>query len=206
LNPTLESPRRAFGRNLHLVAARSEDPQRSELETYVCEAFRRKHAATVQTFMPTLLAFRDAGGDLRGVVGLRGAGHGRLYLEQYLDVPIEAALGQASGQPIDRASIVEVGNLAGGSCRSAVRMVAQLPSFLLAQHYRWIVFTATSAVRKILLGFGAPLVELVPADRARVANGADDWGTYYETDPRVFAGFLPDSGRVPGFERAGVDH
>jgi len=206
LKPTLESPRRAFGRNLRLVAAQPEDPQRCALETYVCEAFRRKHAATVQTFMPTLLAFHDTGGDLRGVVGLRGAGHGRLFLEQYLDVPIEAALGQASGQSIDRASIVEVGNLAGGSCRSAVRMVAQLPSFLLAQQYRWIVFTATSVVRKILLGFGAPLLELAPADGARVAGGADEWGSYYDADPRVFAGFLPDSGRVPGFDRAGVDH
>ena len=52
-----------------------------------------------------------------------------------------------------------------------MRMVALLPSHLLARDYQWIVFTATSAVRGILLGFGAPLVELARADGARVASG-----------------------------------
>jgi hypothetical protein len=206
LKPTPESSYRGFGRHLQLVPARAEDPQRAELESYVSAAFQRRHAATVQTFMPTLLAFRGTGGDLRGVVGLRGAGHDRLYLEHYLDAPIEVALGHASGRPIERSSIVEVGNLAGGNCRTAMRMVAQLPAFLLAHDYRWIVFTATSAVRGILQAFGAPLVELAAADSARVAGGADHWGSYYETDPRVFAGFLPDSGRISGFDRPGVDH
>ena len=74
------------------------------------------------------------------------------------------------------------------NCRTAVRMVALLPSHLLARDYQWIVFTATSAVREILLGFGAPLIELARAERARVALGSDQWGRYYETDPRVFAG------------------
>ena len=203
---TSEPRRRAFGQGLHLAPTRPGDPQRNELETYVCEAFRRKHGATVQTFMPTLLAFRDTGGGLRGVIGLRGAGHGPLYLEQYLDAPVEVALARASGQPMGRTDIVEVGNLAGGSCRAAMCMVAQLPTFLLAERYRWIVFTATSAVREILLSFGAPLVELAPADRSRVAGGADQWGSYYETDPRVFAGFLPASRCVPGFDRAGARH
>ena len=41
---------------------------------------------------------------------------------------------------------------------------------------------------------------------ARVAGGRDDWGTYYETDPRVFAGFLPDSRRIAGFAPDGRDH
>ena len=206
MNLNTASRARPFGRNLRLAAARHGDPQRPELESYVSAAFLRKHAAHVHTFMPTLLAFRDHGGDLRGVVGLRGAGHGRLYLEQYLDLPIEQALGTATGQDVRRESIVEVGNLAGGSCRTAMRMVAQLPSFLLARDYRWIVFTATSAVRQILLGFGAPLVELARADGARVAGGDDEWGSYYETDPRVFAGFLPDSWQIAGFDQGGRDH
>jgi hypothetical protein len=85
-------------------------------------------------------------------------------------------------------------------------MVAQLPVYLLAQDFRWIVFTATSTVRQILLGFGAPLVELARADGARVAGLRDDWGSYYETDPRVFAGYLPSSRHIPGFAADGRDH
>ncbi len=206
MNSTPATDTRSFGRHLRLAATLPHDPQRHELESYVRAAFARKHSADVQSFMPTLLAFRDASASLCGVVGLRAASHSSLYLERYLDKPVESALSTASAATVRRDQIVEVGNLAGRNCRAAMRMVAQLPAYLLAHDYRWIVFTATSTVREILLGFGAPLVELARAERSRVAGGRDDWGTYYETDPRVFAGFLPDSRRIAGFAADGRDH
>jgi hypothetical protein len=182
------------------------DPGRVELEDFVSSAFHRRHGAVVRSFLPTLLGFREPAGVLRGVVGLRLAGVSPLYLEQYLDRPVEAAIGAASGRTVQRREVVEVGNLAGSNCRTAMRMVAALPAYLLAQDCRWIVFTATSAVREILLGFGAPLLELARADGARVAVGADHWGSYYETDPRVFAGYLPASRDIPGFAVVAHDH
>jgi len=206
LDPTTAPRARSFGRHLRLAPTLQHDPQRAELEGYVRAAFARKHSADVQSFMPTLLAFRDASAALCGVVGLRDARQSALYLERYLDSPVEQALSAASGQAVRRDQVVEVGNLAGRNCRAAMRMVAQLPAYLLAQDYRWIVFTATSTVREILLGFGAPLLELAPADHARVAGGRDDWGTYYQTDPRVFAGFLPASRRIAGFAPEGRAH
>ncbi len=206
MNLTTAPDARSFGRHLRLAPTLHDDPQRAELEAYVREAFARKHSADVQSFMPTLLAFRDASASLCGVVGLRDARTSSLYLERYLDTPVEQALSAAAGQPVRRDQIIEIGNLAGRNCRAAMRMVAQLPAYLLAQDYRWIVFTATRTVRDILLGFGAPLVELAHADRARVAGGRDDWGTYYETDPRVCAGYLPESRRIAGFAAEGRDH
>ena len=101
---------------------------------------------------------------------------------------------------------MEVGNLAGASCRAAVRMVSQLPAYLIEQRYRWIVFTATSALRGILASLGAPLLELAAADRGRVAGASDDWGSYYETDPRVYAGFLRHAEGLAGFVARGHDH
>lgn len=199
---TAEEPaacRRVPGPALHLGEAGTGAPDRAELEAFVSAAFARKHDASVTSFMPTLLSFRDSGGDLRGVIGLRGAQPQPLYLEQYLAQSIEMEIGAATGTPVRRGEIVEVGNLAGTSCRAAVRMVAMLPTYLLARDYRWIVFTATSAVRSILQGFGAPLVELARADGARVSGGADRWGRYYDSDPRVLAGYLPHSRRLPGF-------
>ncbi len=198
--------RRPHGRMLRLGVVASGSPERGELEQFVSAAFQRKHEATVTSFMPTLLSFRDAAGALRGVVGLRGAGAERLYLEQYLERPVEEAIAAATGRSVARSEVVEVGNLAGANCRTAVRMVAALPAQLMSSGHRWIVFTATSAVREILLGFGAPLVELAQADSARIATGSDQWGRYYETDPRVFAGFLPDSRHVPGFDTTAHDH
>lgn len=184
------------------AVADAEAPERGELEAFVAEAFRRGHDATVASFMPTLLSLRDGSGRLRSVVGLRGAVPQPLYLERYLDLPVESAIATATGRAIRREHVVEVGNLAGSNCRAAVRMVALLPSYLLSLEYRWIVFTATSTVRGILQGLGAPLVELARADGTRVADGPDRWGRYYDTDPRVLAGYLPLSRRIPGFSRA----
>ena len=194
--------RRPLGSLLHLGVAGSDASDRAELEAFVGAAFKRGHDATVTSFMPTLLSFRDRAGDLRGVVGLRGATPQPLYLEQYLEKPVEAAIAAATGQPVRREQVVEVGNLAGANCRAAMRMVALLPGYLLSRDYRWIVFTATSTVRGILESFGAPLVELARADGARVAGSPDLWGRYYEKDPRVLAGYLPASRRIPGFSGA----
>ena len=190
---------------LRLGVADTNAPDRAELEAFVGAAFRRGHDATVASFMPTLLSFRGPAGDLRGVIGLRAAAPQALYLEQYLEQPVEAAISAATGQPVQRTQVVEVGNLAGANCRAAMRMVAQLPGYLLSRDYCWIVFTATRTVRGILESLGAPLVELARADGARVATGPDRWGRYYEQDPRVLAGFLPASRRIPGFNRPARD-
>jgi hypothetical protein len=195
----------AAGR-LQLAEARHGDGGRIELEAFVRAAFARSHAAEVHSFMPSLVGFRDREQRLRGVLGLRPAVTGPLYLEQYLDLPVEAAIAAATGRTIERKDIVEVGNLAAGNCRSAVRMVAQLPAYLLTRDFSWIVFTATRTVRQILLGFGAPLIELAQANGARVAGGLDTWGGYYDHDPRVFAGYLPDSWRLSAFVQGGRDH
>jgi hypothetical protein len=196
---------RSAGLSLHLAEAVAAAPERPELEAFVREAFRRKHDAWVTSFMPTLLSFRDGGGDLRGVIGVRGAGQSALYLEQYLRQPVEVAIASAAGRAVRRGEVVEVGNLAGRNCRTAMRMVASLPAYLLSRDYQWIVFTATSVVRGILEGFGAPLVELAHADGTRVASGGDQWGRYYDNDPRVLAGYLPASRWVPGFRSAAHD-
>jgi len=204
LAPATDRPR-PLDRALRPAEVRAGAPARPELEAFVRAAFERKHGATVTSFMPTLLAFRNGLGDLRGVIGLRGRGCGPFYLEQYLEQPVEVAIATAAGRPVDRREVVEVGNLAGANCRAAMRMVATLPAHLLERDYQWIVFTATAAVRAILQGFRAPLIELARADGSRVARSTDRWGRYYENDPRVLAGFLPASRRIPGFRVAAHD-
>ena len=191
----LQPPRRL----LDVTAVGRQDADRAALEAYVRTAFNRSHDADVSTFMPTLLAFRDGAGSLRGVLGIRSAADAQLYLENYLDRPVEQAIVAAGYHPVERDEVIEVGNLAAGSCLAAVRMVAQMPVQLMNRGYSWIVFTATSTVHEILLGLGAPLVELGRADPLRVARQGDKWGRYYDNDPRVYAGYLPDSRAIPGF-------
>ena len=174
------------------------EPLRSELEAFVNAAFLRKHGAHVRSFMPTLLSWRDGAGPL-GVVGVRAAQDESLYLENYLDSPIEQALAERAGRQVPRARIVEIGHLACRNCLGAARIAAALPRYLLELEYEWIVFTGTRTVRGILGRLGAPLHELALASAECVSATHDSWGRYYDSDPRVYAGFLPDTRRIPGF-------
>jgi hypothetical protein len=171
---------------------------RSELEAFVNAAFLRKHRAHVRNFMPTLLLWKD-GGSPMGVVGMRAARDEPLYLEHYLGAPIEHVLAERAGGPVQRTRIVEVGHLASCNCLAAARIAAALPRYLLECDYEWIVFTATRTVRGILSRLGAPLHELAVASAGCVSGTSDSWGRYYDSDPRVCAGFLPDARRMPAF-------
>lgn len=149
--------------------------------------------------MPMLLALQGRGGRVCGVTGYRQAGIEDLFLERYLDQPVQHAISAASGVHVNREQVVEVGNLASLSCRAAVHLVALLPQHLFQQGRRWVVFTATQGVRHILQRFRAPLYELAPARAECVSDLDDDWGSYYRTDPRVMAGYLPDGLKLAGF-------
>jgi hypothetical protein len=178
-----------------LVAYEAEDTRRARVEAFVQQAFADRHGACITSFMPTLLALEGGGGRICGAVGIRNAQAAPLFLERYLAQPVEAELRRLTGLSIGRERIVEVGNLASLSCRAAFRLVAILPRVLIERGNQWIVFTATSAVREILGKFHAPMLELASASRDRVDN-AQQWGRYYECDPRIMAGYLPDGLRL----------
>jgi hypothetical protein len=40
------------------------------------------------------------------------------------------------------------------------------------------------------------VIDLGPADPARLTSGAEDWGKYYDNAPRVLVGWLPDGLRL----------
>ena len=52
--------------------------------------------------------------------------------------------------------------------------------------YDWAFFTATSRLEKLLRRMRLPLLNLGPASVDRVPS-RENWGSYYETDPRVLA-------------------
>jgi hypothetical protein len=170
-----------------LTASTRDSADRATLERFVAEAFRRQHGAQVRSFMPTLLGLYRRDGSVGGVAGIRPAATESLYLEQYLDAPVEIALSARLGFTVDRASITEVGNLATDNCRMARRLMTLLPQYLLDLGQDWVVFTATSVVRDILESIGTVLLELGAADGQCVATSPDQWGRYYQNNPRVMA-------------------
>lgn len=189
-----KGPSRCHHHELSLCPA--DDPRREEIEGFVRDVFVAKHGARVCSFMPTLLAMRNHVGAVCSVAGFRCAAGQGLFLERYLDFPIEEMITSAVREPVSREQIVEVGNLAGANCRSAMRLVLELPRILLDRGHRWMVFTATDTLRQLLASYHAPLLDLASASAARAQSTGDEWGRYYDTQPRVMAGYLPDGLRL----------
>jgi hypothetical protein len=83
---------------------------RAAVEAYIAQKFAETYGARIQSFLPQLLSLHNNGA-LGAALGLRRAGSGALFLEQYLDRPVQQLLAEAAGQPVARADIVEIGNL-----------------------------------------------------------------------------------------------
>ena len=161
---------------------------RAELEHFIAERFRAAYGAQVRHFCRHLLGTRDAAGAWQAAAGYSAAAEGFLYLEHYLDRPVEAVLSEALGAPVPRAQIVEVGNLASASKGFGGRFLLTLRRRLLERDYRWAVFTATRQVRAILRHLAFEARPLAPARASRLPDGGAGWGTYYANDPSVMAG------------------
>jgi len=163
-------------------------PARATFENFIAARFGRAYGARVNHFLPHLLGIRDGLARWQAAAGYAAAGEQTLFLEQYLDQPIERALAAALGRPIARPGIVEVGNLAAISAGMARTIIPQLARHLHRLGYIWVVFTATRALRNSFHRLGLRPLPLTRADPARLADGGASWGTYYDQDPVVMAG------------------
>lgn len=162
-------------------------PYRAQAESFIGDIFKRHYGARVQSFAPNLMLLEDVG-RITAAAGWRCAGEDRLFLENYLDDPIETAVARLAGQPVRREAIVEVGNLAADRPGGSVDVILNLARHLDRLGYEWVVFTATRELIGIFRRLGLPPLALAPADASRLGEAAADWGSYYESQPVVVAG------------------
>lgn len=183
-----------FGpRGMHLASLRlvsRDDPQRCEIEAFVHERFDRVHHADVHHYLPELLSLRDRHGALVAVAGIRLAAHESLFLERYLDEPLESPVSRIAGHPVPRHELVEVGNLAAKNAGSARLIIAAVTWLLAARGLRWVAFTGAASLVNSFHRLGLEPTVLAPADPARLNGEITDWGSYYDTHPQVFAGSI----------------
>ncbi|PAU54667.1 thermostable hemolysin [Pseudomonas sp. PIC25] len=162
--------------------------RRALLEAFIRERFAEHYGARVRHFMPCLLGLESADGAVRGAVGLRAAGEAPLFLERYLDRPIEQVIAGYSGQPIARRDIVEVGNLAALGAGAARLLIVALTDLLVACGFRWVTFTGTPALLNSFQRLELSPLSLGPADPVCLGAEQADWGSYYANHPQVMAG------------------
>ncbi len=173
---------------LHAFAWHDEYAEgRDEVEAFIRERFAEVYAARINRFMPCLLSIRHDGG-LTGAVGLRPAGEGKLFLEQYLSLPVEQAVASITHTPVHRHQIVEIGNLGALHHGVSQLLFLALGSTLQAAGCRWLVFSATGQVASMVHKVNLPTHVLCDADPLRLADPVSDWGSYYHTAPQVMVG------------------
>lgn len=185
--PRDEAPAPSVAHGLQL---READPAgRRPLEAFIAARFAEVYGADLHRFMPRLYGLHGAEGELIAAFGLRSAGAGPLFLEQYLDLPIEAEIAQRVAAPVARAEIAEVGNLAGATPGALRQLIPLLTRLLHRQGHRWVVFTGAARLCNGFSRLGLPLSVMAPAPPERLPpQERSRWGSYYQHSPSVMLG------------------
>lgn len=156
----------------------------------VARKYREAFGATAR---PAFAAWLEAGSGIvtGAALGYRRAGEEPLFLEAYLDRPIEELAGEVLDRPVERSAIVEIGNFAADNAIAMIELWGHAANDL-GGGGEVAVATLTAPLRRMFMRIGLPFKLIAPADPGRIDNGASEWGSYYATDPWVCAGVIAD--------------
>jgi len=160
---------------------------RHAVEKFIRDGFNKAYGARIEVCHPTLMAlYRDR--ELVAACGLSQAAAHPLFLEAYLDAPVEQVLSNILRTPVAREAIVEVGNLTVARVGCARQLIIHLTEYLHAHGPAWVVFSAVPQLRNNFVRLGIPLIRLAQADPDRLPSATREaWGTYYDSSPQVTA-------------------
>lgn len=171
---------------LHRVLA--DSPARAEVEAFIAAVFKSAYAADIDHFMPELVALRDAQGTLLAAFGMHNAASDRLFLERYIDQPIEQLFSRYFGTGISRQDITCIGNLAVANPRHAGLLISHIIRHTLDIGLQWGVATAHHRLQNGLIKGGRDVYPLAVADPTRLAPSEQaKWGSYYANTPQIVA-------------------
>lgn len=165
-----------------------DDRRRASLEAFIAQTFLASYGSRLHHFSTTLIGCADEDGNWVAALGYTPAAAGPVFLEQYLDAPLECEIAARTGQPVDRASVVEVGNLAAIHAGAARALIVHTTHLLHGLGLRWVAFTATPSLLNSFRRLRLQPQLLAQADPARLPDGGRDWGSYYDTHPQVMFG------------------
>lgn len=160
-------------------------PAATAVTRFIRCRFEQAYGARPALRIPRLLALTTAQGSLLAAVGIRDAAEERLFLEDYLDAPVEFALPGAT--VVARAKLAEIAHLAGVEAGVSRYMFASLTLWIRTRGFHWIAFTATDGLCNSFRRMGIVLHQIAPADPARLPDAGLGWGSYYEQHPVVIA-------------------
>lgn len=172
------------------------------LTGFIAATFQRHYQAQPDHFLPWLLS-EELAGETQAVLGLAQAECSALYLEHYLQQPVEQLLATELCRPVARSQLVEIGNLAAHG-QHAATLIRMLVLTLHMAGRPWVVFTAPPRLTRMLAHMGLITRPLQHADPARLPPEQQNlWGSYYAEQPWVTLGLIAPSFEQLSNHRAG---
>lgn len=158
--------------------------ERAEVERFIIDVYAEKYGAKIEVHYPVLMSVRDENGKILAATGFRSAEDDVLFLEQYLNAPIEFVL------KTPRSEIVEIGNLASDGGGASLYLFAALAAYLNYKGFSKAVMTSTDFLERRLRHMGLNPKRHVKADPALLLYDGENWGSYYDTQPHVLSGSI----------------
>jgi len=162
----------------------------------ICRKYREVFGASIQ---PAFASWQETGasGKTSAALGYRRAGADPLFLEAYLDAPVEDLVSERLGRSIAREAIVEIGNFASDNALAMIELWGAAANDLGGQS-EVAVATLTAPLRRMFARIGLPFTVIAPARPDRLEAGSTDWGSYYELDPQVCMGLIAEGQHAIG--------
>lgn len=130
---------------------------------------------------------------VQACAGISYPENGKLFLEQYLDGPVEEILSARVGEFVDRRDILQVSSIASTRTAAGMELVRALPLIFACLGRPYAAMTTTSRLAAAMQRIGIVFHPLCEADGSRLpATELARWGTYYETRPVVGYGHISE--------------
>ncbi len=186
-HPSVVSAAAPSGGRHRLAIHDRQDARREPVERFIQAVYQARHGALVRHYAPVLVSLRDEDDQILAAAGYRVADAGPLFLERYLQQPVDVLLGQDS-QPVPRGRIAEVGHLSAVQAGAGKRLIHLMGPHLAGLGLDWVVSTLTQELQHLFVRLGITPLALGVADPAQLGAAAADWGSYYDHRPVVVAG------------------
>jgi hypothetical protein len=169
--------------NFDIQLAPIGSKSRNEIEAFIKHGFAKAYDAKISITTPHLLALSN--GNYKAALGIR-SGHKNLFLEQYLSGTIEQQPVFADNN-IKRQDIVEISHLFSNAKRFTIPLFMVTAVSLFYLNYKYLVFSGTEKVIKLIGNAGVSNTLIGNAEHKKIAASTDEWGSYYNTNPKIIA-------------------
>jgi hypothetical protein len=163
----------------------ADHPLRDQAEAFIRRLYAAEYGAEITGFPSRIIASLDRFDQIWSAAGIRSKDDG-FFSERYLDMPVEEALSRISVRGVSREKILEVTTLASQAHRETLKFIKAIGEFGEANGFNWSFFTLTRRLSLLVGRLRLPMIRLADADHRRIPDH-HLWGTYYASEPKVYA-------------------